>query len=236
MKSIRPGSIVSKAFWTLHAIARRIPGIFAQHGLVTCHSSHFADTFAFRRAKHAASMTGTSVEIDWQLHTILWAAEHALRLGGCIVECGTNCGYRMRAIAELHSCAVIYCFDTWKGFDPRYPSTNPQVADHYDWVAWQRVQETFRAFPCVHLHRGTVPDSLVHVPKIGLLHIDMNCVEPEVAALAFFWPDLLPGALVISDDYCHVGYEAQRFAWDEVARKLGREVLSLPTGQGIIIK
>ena len=64
----------------------------------------------------------------------------------------------------------------------------------------------------------------------------MNCAEPELAAADHFWERLTPGALVLMDDYAYVGSHAQKTAMDEFARRRGVEVLSLPTGQGLIVR
>jgi hypothetical protein len=64
----------------------------------------------------------------------------------------------------------------------------------------------------------------------------MNVVLPEVAALRFFWPLLLPGAPVIFDDYGFPRHSAQRIALDELAKELGTQIMMLPTGQGLLWK
>ena len=64
----------------------------------------------------------------------------------------------------------------------------------------------------------------------------MNCALPERAALEFFWDTLSRGAIVLLDDYGYRGHECQREAIDEAAREKDVQVLSLPTGQGLIIK
>jgi hypothetical protein len=71
---------------------------------------------------------------------------------------------------------------------------------------------------------------------VSFLHLDMNSALPEVEALRFFWPRLTVGAFVLMDDYTYTGYEPQHQALNEVARSLGYDILSLPTGQGLLIK
>ena len=61
----------------------------------------------------------------------------------------------------------------------------------------------------------------------------MNCSPPEIAAINFFWDKLVPGAMVLLDDYGFVSYEEQKNAFDN---EKGIEILALPTGQGLIIK
>ena len=82
------------------------------------------------------------------------------------------------------------------------------------------------------LDRGS---ALIH-GLVAFLHIDMNCALPERVAFEFFWDRLSPGAVVLFDDYAYYGHNCQREAIDAAARARGTEVLSLPTGQGLIVK
>jgi hypothetical protein len=51
---------------------------------------------------------------------------------------------------------------------------------------------------------------------------------------------VVPGGLILSDDYGHgragEGFYAQKLAFDAFAKSKGIEVLTLPTGHGLIIK
>ena len=42
--------------------------------------------------------------------------------------------------------------------------------------------------------------------------------------------------MVLFDDYTYVGYHPQKHALDDAAASLGVTILSLPTGQGLLIK
>jgi hypothetical protein len=64
----------------------------------------------------------------------------------------------------------------------------------------------------------------------------MNCSTPEVAAAEFFWERLVPGALLLLDDYAYRGYRPQKVAMDRFAQTKASKILSLPTGQGLLIK
>ncbi len=86
--------------------------------------------------------------------------------------------------------------------------------------------------------QGAVPEVLERIPfnKIAFVHLDMNCALPEKAALEFFFPRLCKGGMILFDDYTYSGHEAQHIAIDDAARNLRTQVLSLPTGQGLIVK
>jgi O-methyltransferase len=71
---------------------------------------------------------------------------------------------------------------------------------------------------------------------VAYLSIDMNIVLPEIAALEFFWDRLVPGAVVMLDDYGWATHRAQKAAFDAFARAHDAMILSVPTGQGIIIR
>jgi O-methyltransferase len=64
----------------------------------------------------------------------------------------------------------------------------------------------------------------------------MNIAEPEIAALEFFWDKLVCGALVVLDDYGWLHYSLQKEEMDKFASKKGLEILTQPTGQGLLLK
>jgi len=76
----------------------------------------------------------------------------------------------------------------------------------------------------------------VRVERVAFLHLDLNCSQPEVAAFDYFWDFLVPGAFVLLDDYGYAGYRSQKIAMDAAARDKQMNILSLPTGQGLVIK
>jgi hypothetical protein len=102
----------------------------------------------------------------------------------------------------------------------------------------ERVRANFSEWPNAVVVQGTVPDVLdaVNVADVAFLHLDMNCALPEKAALEFFWSRLSPGGIVLLDDYAYFGNESQTEAIDSVSARLGFKTLSLPTGQGLIVK
>lgn len=81
---------------------------------------------------------------------------------------------------------------------------------------------------------------LVPSNTIAYLSIDMNCAYPEVKAMEFFWDKLVPGGTVIFDDYGfsanQSGFIEQKKALDSFADSRSVSILTLPTGQGVMIK
>jgi O-methyltransferase len=100
------------------------------------------------------------------------------------------------------------------------------------------VKAKFADSPNVHVIQGKVPDSFaIAVPeKISLIHLDMNNADAEVGALEVLFDRLVPGGILILDDYGWLYYRAQKLAEDTWLGKRGYQVLELPTGQGMVIK
>jgi hypothetical protein len=57
-----------------------------------------------------------------------------------------------------------------------------------------------------------------------------------MAAIEFFWHRLVPGAWILLDDYGWSEHALQKKEHDRFAARQGAEILSMPTGQGLMIK
>lgn len=63
----------------------------------------------------------------------------------------------------------------------------------------------------------------------------MNSAPGELAALNAIEDRLVPGAVIMLDDFGAIPYRAQHIAETEWFQKRGRYVLELPTSQGMVI-
>ena len=77
---------------------------------------------------------------------------------------------------------------------------------------------------------------LVKISAVSYFSLYINCATPELSAGEHFWEKLVPGGMILLDDYGFVSYEAQKKGFDRFAEREGIKVLALPTGQGLIIK
>jgi hypothetical protein len=230
-------------------------GRYAQDGFFTVHSDRFRGDPAFRTAyqRGVEASQGVDPGFEWRVHIALWAARTSLRAEGDFVECGVNAGFISSAIMEALEWDTLerrfYLIDTFAGpvltqfsaeeiqkdrlgFAKRALQAGAYVIDI------ERIRANFSEWRNAIVVQGAVPEILktVDFGAVAFLHIDMNCALPERMALEFFWDRLSPGAVVLLDDYAHYGHECQRDAIDAAARARGAGVLSLPTGQGLIVK
>jgi len=224
-------------------------------GLASVHNHDFLEDpgfiAAYRRGAQAAG--GTDYYWYWRVHIGLWAASHARRLPGDFVECGTNAGFLASAIMQRLDWDSVgkqfYLLDTFSGLDKRFVSDREREAgaldrnrEHLEQGFYvtdvESVRQNFSQWRNHRIVVGPVPDTLPQVTAehIAFLHLDMNCAEPEVAALRHFWDRISTGGVVLLDDYGYVGYGAQKVAMDRLAPELGVPIATLPTGQGLILK
>jgi hypothetical protein len=213
---------------------------YLEDGMGTSHVADFLRDPRFAEAYQCGVETASwhGCDLRWRVYNACWAARQASRLEGDFVECGVNRGGISRAVMEFISFASLprrfFLLDTYKG-TPDVAQVNQ--ADYED--CYDDVLRTFAPFPNAVVIRGTVPDTLPQVTsdRICYLSIDMNNSVPELAALRFFWGKLVPGACVILDDYAYAeDYRASKDGIDQLGLELGFDVLTMPTGQGFIVK
>ncbi len=223
---------------------------YNQDGLVTNHVCHFMTDSKFQESYRLAinhPSLNNYIKMHWRVYVACWAASKASTLEGDFVECGVDRGVLARAIVHyvdfINLKKFFYLFDTYEGIPLEIVSeeekgfTNIQNR-RYD-NTYDIVKERFQDFHNVHLVKGKVPEtlSLVNIDKISYLSLDMNNANPEIAAAEFFWEKLVSGGVIVLDDYAYGEiYRVQRREFDKFALKKQVQVLTLPTGQGLIFK
>lgn len=225
------------------------PPTYHQDGLICFHNTSFMQDPAFKDAyQRGIAAAGKDYTFHWRVHVALWAASYAATLEGDFVECGVNRGVLSSCVMQylnwnsLHR--KFYLFDTFCGFDPSQLRKDEEALDYmqkskaYYSECYNEVKQNFSEFNNVFLVRGSIPNTLTEVPidQVAYLSIDMNCANPEIAAAEHFWPKLAHGAMILLDDYAYGTTAIQQGAFDAFAKEKGTHVLSLPTGQGLILK
>jgi O-methyltransferase len=229
-----------------------VPGgvTYNQDGLITIHNTEALRSEPFLSAYKAAKKTGSwsgpsgQADIHWRAHVLCWVARQAERLAGDFVECGVARGGTAVLLLEYLGAPAFqtrefYLYDTFCGLDPAMSSSVElaQTAGYYP-DCYEDVLRRFEGWPRVHIIRGSLPQSLHdRAPKrVAYLHIDLNAAEPERLTLEFFWDRLVPGAMIVFDDYGWVACAAQKKAIDGLLQERGVEAMTLPTGQGLAMK
>jgi hypothetical protein len=224
-------------------------------GLFTEHRPRFQDDPRFQAAWRRGLETNRGVDpgIEWRIHIGLWAASVAARVAGDFVECGVNAGFLSSAILTYLDWPTLgkrfYLVDTFAG-PPMEQFSKGEVANGAYAKVLQSllagayvtdldaIRRNYREWPRIEIVQGVVPEVLpsLQAGAVAFLHLDMNCAFAEIEALRYFWDRLSPGGVVLLDDYSRQDYEPVGEAMDELAARLGARIVSLPTGQGMIVK
>jgi O-methyltransferase len=205
-------------------------------------------------AQHQYDQYDSPFTIAWRLHTLVWAARSALALpDGDFVECGVFHGDMSWVVATVTDFATsgrqFHLYDSFEGFDPAQ-TTDEDFPDLPGFLLfaneiyqaeglWEGVHSRFADLPYFHLHRGFLPGTLQRdgfPNRIAYLHMDLNVAPVEVACLEVLFDHVVPGGVIVFDDYGWKVYRRQKDAEDAFFAAKGLQVLELPTGQGLVVK
>lgn len=217
-----------------------VAGAYAGDNLFTYHRNlSFLEDKAFMEAFRRHATTDIEQAVLWRISVVLWGVRNGLRLEGDFVECACYKGTTARIVCDTvdfasHSDRHYYLYDLFD-HDPTQP--HHAMPEHSKQLfAW--VKQRFSDFPNVTVTQGKVPETLNDVApeKVAFMHLDMNNADAEIGALEVLFDRMVPGAVLVLDDYGWLGYRAQKDAEDPWFAQRGYRVLELPTGQGLVIK
>lgn len=171
----------------------------------------------------------------WRTYTSAWAVRSALRLPGAIVDLGCYDGVaadiRYRYAGIEASQKAWYLYDV---FDHA-----PDGLDKWDHgpQLLSAVRARFSARPNVTIVSGHLPETLATCPSaIACALLDLNDAHTEVATLERIYEAIVPGGMIVLDDYgdshYHESYQRERAFF----ASRGLDVYECPTGQGMVIK
>jgi len=222
--------------------------------MATIHNAECLRAGKFQNAYQRGVEAAGDYKIQWRAHIACWAASQAARAGqGDFVECGVNRGFMSSVIMSYLNWNQLdrhfYLVDTFGGIyeellsdeerNAGYVENNRRAFAQKEYVhGVDGVKRNFEEWRQAHVVQGFVPQVLNDLPitSVAFVHLDMNNVTPEKAAAEYFWPLLIKGGIMLLDDYAFIGYGISKNGMDDFAATVGVEILSLPTGQGVLIK
>ncbi|MCX7113808.1 MAG: class I SAM-dependent methyltransferase [Proteobacteria bacterium] len=244
---------LTRVFWGLanpqeffNAIQHAINHIAGQDGIYTGdnlftyqRNLSFLEDDALMKAFNAHATTTVEHGILWRISILLWGVRNGLRLEGDFVECACYKGTTVRVICDAINFAKqidrhYYLYDLFD-HDPTMPH---HAMPEHSKTLFTDTKARFVDCPNVTITQGKVPDVLAQVApkKIAFMHLDLNNADAEIGALEVFFERMVPGAVLVLDDYGWLAYRAQKLAEDPWLEKRGYRVMELPTGQGLVIK
>jgi hypothetical protein len=215
-------------------------GIYTGDNLFTYHRNlSFLGDGPFMEAFKAHTDSEIEKALLWRNSTVLWGVRNGLRLEGDFVECACYKGTTARIICDAIGFANYkdrhyYLYDLFD-HDPAMP--HHALPEHSNQL-YTSVKARFSTFPNVTVTQGKVPEifSEIAPQKIAFMNLDLNNADAEIGVLDALFDRMVPGAILVLDDYGWLYYRQQKLAEDPWFEKRGYRVLELPTGQGLVIK
>ena len=221
------------------AVTLVVGGVYLSDCLFTWMRNNSAlEDNAFTQAWQANITNAADNALLWRRYILCCAAYHCVQLEGDFVECGVLFGTGVKTVIDFFGrdrfAKQFWAYDT---FD-----TNPVEGETFEGQEqglFERVKACFSGYDNVKIVQGLLPESLDgnSPDRIAYLHIDMNKAEFEIAVLDRLFDRVVPGGLVILDDYEWAGiYRDQKIKEDAWFEERHYRVFPLPTGQGLVFK
>lgn len=245
-----PRGLQHLALVVRHFIRKRPKYIHQFDGVATAHNLACLEEPKFEYAlKEAILAGGFDYQIYMRQHQAIWCAETAFRLNqsGSFVELGTGKGYTMTTVLSSldfqrkdFSKVPVYLFDTFtnSATDSRGSQDSKFGKNIYYAESLDQAQHNFERYPNVRLIKGSLPGSLdeIEIEPISFLHIDLNAPEVEIECLKLLWDHILPGGIILIDDFAYNGYSYTHRLFSELCLQLGVSILTTAYGPGIVVK
>ena len=99
-------------------------------------------------------------------------------------------------------------------------------------------ENTLADFPGVTFHEGWIPEVLEDLPDTHyrFVHVDVDLFAPTRACLEYFYPRLVPGGLLVIDDYGFTAWPGCKAAADAWSAEQAVPIVLLPTGNALVVK
>ena len=167
----------------------------------------------------------------WQLTKL------AVNVPGDTAECGV-----FRASSSYLICKSLdRCH---LGFDSFEGQSEPSSQDNGYYSAGDMAsplevaRSNLAEFPKANLLKGWIPARFSEVGnrRFCFVHIDVQLYEPTRDSVAFFYPRMNPGGVIVCDDYGFTHSPGARQAIDEFLSSRPEKVIELPSGNAFMVR
>lgn len=100
------------------------------------------------------------------------------------------------------------------------------------------VRENLKEFKFIDYKKGWIPERFQEASEhqFSFVHIDVDMYQPILDALKFFYPRMIPGGIIVLDDYGFTYFPGAKRATDEFMEDKQDLFIALASGQAFIIK
>jgi hypothetical protein len=151
--------------------------------------------------RHVISETDMLLLED-EAYQLLSCARNTGKVEGDIAEVGVYRGGSARLICEVRGNRALYLFDTFEGLPDARTGDERFGAGQYA-APFEKVQAYLSPFRNVHLLKGLFPATAGPImdKHFSFVHLDVDLYESTRDSLAFFYPRVNRGGIILIHDY-----------------------------------
>lgn len=174
---------------------------------------------------------------------VLWKTlQQAVHLDGDMIECGVFRGgtalLERRTLEAVQSPHSLHLFDSFEGMPTTTDGIDRFEQGDLGTTSLEAVQALIGDAPFVRIHPGFIPATFVgaDVEALAWAHVDVDIYQAVLDCIEFIYPRMVPGGVIVFDDYGFPSCAGARRAVDEAFSDRPEVPLCLPTAQCLVVK
>jgi len=175
-----------------------------------------------------------------EMYNLYRLARESLKTDGEMAEVGVYRGGSARVICEVKGARPLHLFDTFEGMPEVNQSIDRYRTGSFAGTSEEEVRRYLAAFPNVATHKGRFPDSAAGLAgpasRFCFVNLDVDIHRSTADALAFFYPRMSRGGIVLSHDYGFTRCPGVKKAFDEFFADKPEPVIPLWDTQCVVVK
>ena len=185
------------------------------------------------------------LDIRWRMWILTSVARQTRQLPGNVAEFGVyraGCARMILGTVGTAPDARYHLFDTFAGI-PDSELTEGERAQGFvgrlSNTSVDYVRERLAPWRArLVFHVGDIFETIPRADTgdLSLVHMDLNASAPTRIALEYAYERLVPGGIIVFDDYGHGEENDQRTVIDEVCGPLPENLIVLPSRQALLVR
>lgn len=205
--------------------------------------------FQLTQFRHLPRQSTALEVLAWRHYIVYWSALSAAKATQTstknLVEAGTCDGltayFAMSAVESLGMDYKCFMYDAWEAMKSDDLMENEKSkTGMYGYLELETTVTNLKDFSKLTVfNKGYIPDSFSvskNPEEIIWLHIDLNAAAPTRDSLDFFYDKMLPGGIVLFDDYGSHDHVETKKVVDIFFQSKNANLFQLPTGQALVFK
>lgn len=229
----------------VRSLVKKSPYTYEGDGIATWHYSPFLENSDFQKRYATVAHTWPGSDNRWRLWILTRSAAHCASLDGSFAEFGVyrgGCTFMVLSECRPLPNRSIFLFDTFAGI-PSSRLTDTEASAGFGGrladVSMTEVRDRLAEWSDqVRFVAGDVFETLpkTETGPLAFAHLDMNAAAPSKLALEYVWSRLVPGGILVFDDYGWAQYADQKKLIDNFFEDKRDGLVALPTGQALSVK